>query len=299
MRRSRVTSSIRQRGRLPILLLQLKVRKARPLRGVTSAGKEILFLSSEESVGSCIARSGIDPEERPKKAPAKTKASKKTVTLDTGTTSKKTGGSRTTPTASEKGTLRFRQSNLEDYVIASDSLEGLSRTGEKKKSNATGSKISGSAGSRVPEAGATPSSVPEEEEEEVEEEEAATLVIRKSSREETLARTGPAQKTDVGPTIGKRSRLRSLCKFSPEALKKTPDKVKDPEPEKPKEPEAKKPKFVVKPPRTTEKEVEKTVEEPAGEVVPEKETLEETQAAATTKQEKAQGPEVVHITRLD
>ncbi|MFS8010260.1 hypothetical protein Hanom_Chr14g01294941 [Helianthus anomalus] len=75
------------------------------------------------------------------------------------------------------------------------------------------------------------------------------------------------------------------------ALKKTPEKVKDPEPEKPKEPEAKKPKFVVKPPRTTEKEVEKTVEKPTGEVVPEKETLEETQAAATTKQEKAQGPE--------
>ncbi|MFS7991974.1 hypothetical protein Hanom_Chr12g01076911 [Helianthus anomalus] len=59
--------------------------KPRPLRGVTSAGKEILFLSSEESVGSSqedlsswsnifagvLRDLGIYPEERPKKAPAK------------------------------------------------------------------------------------------------------------------------------------------------------------------------------------------------------------------------------------
>ncbi|KAF5766524.1 hypothetical protein HanRHA438_Chr15g0728531 [Helianthus annuus] len=59
--------------------------KPRPLRDVTSAGKEILFLSSEESVGSSQEESsswskifagvlhdlGIDPEERPKKAAKK------------------------------------------------------------------------------------------------------------------------------------------------------------------------------------------------------------------------------------
>ncbi|MFS7938178.1 hypothetical protein Hanom_Chr05g00436351 [Helianthus anomalus] len=76
--------------------------KPRPLRGVTSAGKEILFLSSEES-------------ERPKKAPKK-KASKK-VTVDTGTTSKKGGSSRATAATTEKSIPRVRQSNLEDYVI--------------------------------------------------------------------------------------------------------------------------------------------------------------------------------------
>ncbi|KAJ0430321.1 hypothetical protein HanHA300_Chr17g0667731 [Helianthus annuus] len=173
--------------------------KPRPLRGVTSAGKEILFLSSKESVGSSqeelsswskifagvLRELRIDPEERPKKAPAKKKTSKK-VTVDTGATSKKGRTSRATAAASEKGTLRLRQSNLEDYVIASDSLEGLSRIGEKKKSGTTGSKSSGSSGSRIPEAGTTPSSVPEEEEEEVEEV-GPKLVTRKRTREESAA----------------------------------------------------------------------------------------------------------------
>ncbi|MFS8034392.1 hypothetical protein Hanom_Chr17g01580631 [Helianthus anomalus] len=141
--------------------------KSRPLRRVTSAGNEILFLSSEESVGSSqeelsswsnifagvLRDFGIDPEDRPKKA---TKKKVKKVTVDTGTTSKRGGSSRAAATLQDKGILQFRQSNLEDYVVASDSLKGLSRIGEKKKSSAAGSKSSGSAGSRIPEAGATP-----------------------------------------------------------------------------------------------------------------------------------------------
>ncbi|MFS8027284.1 hypothetical protein Hanom_Chr16g01496891 [Helianthus anomalus] len=75
---------------------------------------------------------------------------KKKVTVDTGATSKKAGGSRA---ILEKGTLRFRQSNLEDYVVASDSLEGYSRICERKKGSAAASKSSGSAGSRAPESG--------------------------------------------------------------------------------------------------------------------------------------------------
>ncbi|KAJ0475739.1 hypothetical protein HanHA300_Chr13g0469081 [Helianthus annuus] len=201
--------------------------KPRPLRGVTSVGKEILFLSSEESVGSSQEESsswskifagvlrdlGIDPKERPKKA-AKKKIKK--VTVDTGATSKKGGSSRVAATTQDKGTLRFRQSNLEDYVVTSDSLEGLSRIGEKKKSSATGSKSSVRAGSRIPEAGATPSSIAldEEEEEEHEREAAAKLVSRKRSREEAAAGAKPVQKA-MGPVIGKQSSLRSLYKFSP------------------------------------------------------------------------------------
>ncbi|MFS7977803.1 hypothetical protein Hanom_Chr10g00908231 [Helianthus anomalus] len=83
--------------------------KPRPLRGVTSAGKEILFLSIEEFVGSSqeelsswsnifagvLRDLGIDPEERPKKAPAKKKTKK--VTVDVGATSKKARGSRAVP----------------------------------------------------------------------------------------------------------------------------------------------------------------------------------------------------------
>ncbi|MFS8011489.1 hypothetical protein Hanom_Chr14g01309731 [Helianthus anomalus] len=262
--------------------------KLRHLCGVTFAGNEILFLSNEESVGSSqeelsswsnifagvLCDLGIDPEERPEKAHAMKKTSKK-VTVDTGATSKNGKTSRATAAASEKVTLRFRQSNLKDYVITSDSLEGLSRI-VRKKSSAAGSKSFVSAGSRSPEVGATPYFVPKEE---------------KRSREET-ADAKPAQKVVVGTTIGKQNRLRSLYKFSPEALKKTLEKVKGIELEKPKELEAKKPKFVIKPPRTTEKEAERMFEESAGDVIPEKEKSKETETVATTKQDKAQGPEV-------
>ncbi|KAM0070007.1 hypothetical protein Hdeb2414_s0001g00008201 [Helianthus debilis subsp. tardiflorus] len=156
----------------------------RPLRAMTSVGKEIVYLSSKESVGSSngelsswftifsgvLRDLGIDPEEK-KKKPKK----KKVITLDVDVTSKKGGSSRITTGVADKGTLRLHQSNLEDYVIIRDSFEGLSRIGEKK-AGAPSSKSSGSAGSRNPDAGATPSSVAHEEgedEEEVEEEEPA------------------------------------------------------------------------------------------------------------------------------
>ncbi|MFS7999721.1 hypothetical protein Hanom_Chr12g01169771 [Helianthus anomalus] len=174
----------------------------------------------------------------------------------------KGGSSRAPATTHDKGTLRFRQSNLEDYVVASDSLEGLSRIGEKKKSSAAASKSSDGAGSRALESGATPSSIPVDEEEE-HEEEAIKLVTRKRSREETADGAGPTQQTLA------------------------PGKVKDIGLEKRKEPAAKKPKFVIKPPNTSEKEVEKTIEEHAGDVILEKEKVKETKTAATTKQDKA------------
>ncbi|KAM0056929.1 hypothetical protein Hdeb2414_s0006g00224291 [Helianthus debilis subsp. tardiflorus] len=201
----------------------------RPIRGVTSGGKEILYLSSEESVGSSTGELsswsnifagmlrdlGIDPEEK-KKKPSKKK--KKVITIDPEPTSKKGGSSRATTGASEKGTLRFWQSNLEDYVLASDSLEGLSRIGEKK-SSAAGSRSSGSAGSRNPDAGATPSSIAldeeDEEEEQEEEDPALKLVSRKRSREEVAVEPKVAQKAEGVPVIGKQSSLRSLYKFSP------------------------------------------------------------------------------------
>ncbi|KAF5799238.1 hypothetical protein HanXRQr2_Chr07g0302291 [Helianthus annuus] len=159
---------------------------------MTSAGKEILYLSSEESVGSSngelcswsnifagvLRDLGIDPEEKKKKKPSKKK--KKVITIYPEPTSKKGGSSRATTGAFEKGTLRFRQSNLEYYVIASDSLEGLSRIGEKK-TNAAGSKSSGN-----PDAGATPSSIALDEDEEEEEEPAVKLISRKRRREETV-----------------------------------------------------------------------------------------------------------------
>ncbi|MFS7998372.1 hypothetical protein Hanom_Chr12g01152941 [Helianthus anomalus] len=74
---------------------------------------------------------GIDPEEKKKKKKKPSKK-KKVITIDAEVTSKKGGSSRATAGASDKGTLRFCQSNLEVYVITSDSLEGLWRIGEKK-----------------------------------------------------------------------------------------------------------------------------------------------------------------------
>ncbi|MFS7929378.1 hypothetical protein Hanom_Chr04g00331841 [Helianthus anomalus] len=139
--------------------------KPRLLPGVTSAVKEIVYLSSEESVGSSnhelsscfeifagvLRDLGIDPEENK--------------------TNKEGGGGRTIAEIPKKGTLRFCQSNLEDYVVATDSLEGLLHIGEKQQSSAAAtSKSSESAGSRAPDSCATPSSTHEKEEEEVEEE---------------------------------------------------------------------------------------------------------------------------------
>ncbi|KAJ0912177.1 hypothetical protein HanRHA438_Chr06g0271341 [Helianthus annuus] len=230
----------------PIATEGAQFPKPRPLRSVTSAGKEVVYLSSEESVGSSngelsswsnifagvLRDLGIDPEEK-KKKPLKKK--KKTVNLDPEVTSKGAGGSRATA-AAVKGTLRLRQSDLNDYVIISDSLEGLSRTAETK-TGAGSSKSSGSAGSRNPDAGATPSVHEEEETEEEEEDAAAQLVGRKRVRSETTAGVASAPIVDVIPLVGKTSKLRSLYKFSPEIKKKTPEKgVKftEPEPKRPK-----------------------------------------------------------------
>ncbi|KAF5777439.1 hypothetical protein HanXRQr2_Chr12g0535631 [Helianthus annuus] len=155
---------------------------------------------------------GIDREEK-KKKPKKKK--KKVITIDADVTSKRGGSSRATSGVADKGTLRLRQSNLEDYVIISDSFEGLSRIGERT-SGAAGSKSSGSAGSRNPDAGATPSSVAheEEKEEEVEEEEPAAQLIRKRSREAAVGASMMSQPGGI-PLIGKKSNLRSLYRFSP------------------------------------------------------------------------------------
>ncbi|XP_021974528.1 uncharacterized protein LOC110869593 [Helianthus annuus] len=142
---------------------------------------------------------GIDPEDKKKKPVKK----KKVITLDPEVTSKGAGGSRATSTAADKDTLRRRQSNLEDYVIISDSFEGLSRISEKK-TGAGGSKSSGSAGSRNPDAGTTPPSVAQEEDDEEEaQEEPAVKLIRKRSREAALG-AAVLPKPGDAPLIGKK-----------------------------------------------------------------------------------------------
>ncbi|KAJ0611761.1 hypothetical protein HanHA300_Chr01g0019401 [Helianthus annuus] len=112
-----------------------RIPNLRPLRGVTSAGKEIVYLSSEESVASSnhelstwddvfvgvLRDLGIDTEQ---KIPKKTTVKKK-FTVAGGATSKKTGTTHAAPdAASKKGTLRFCQSNLEDYVKSLKAAQG-------------------------------------------------------------------------------------------------------------------------------------------------------------------------------
>ncbi|MFS7975860.1 hypothetical protein Hanom_Chr10g00885621 [Helianthus anomalus] len=258
----------------------------RPLRVVTSAGKEILYLSSEESVGASngelsswsnifagvLRDLGIDSEEKKKKKTSKMK--KKVITIDAEVTSKKGG-------------------------IAARLLVLLIKT------SAAVSKSSGSAGSRKTDVGATPSSIAldeEEEEKEEEEEHAVKLVSRKRSREEAAAEIKAAQKAGEVPLIGKKSKLRTIYKFSPfsaEAQKKAPEKTKGVEIKDPKEPTPKKTTFIIKSSKTAsdqsekEKEKEKVVEKLEGD------KSKETEVAATIAHEKAQGPEVVRITGLD
>ncbi|KAJ0624452.1 putative RNA-directed DNA polymerase [Helianthus annuus] len=104
-----------------------------------------------------------------------------------------------------------------------------------KFTGAGGSKSSGNAGSRNPDAGATPSTAAHEEEEE--EEVTEKLISRKRTRSETTTGVASASVAGAIPLIGKTSNLHSLYKFSPETKKKTPEKgvtFTEPEPKRPK-----------------------------------------------------------------
>ncbi|XP_035836932.1 hepatoma-derived growth factor-related protein 2-like [Helianthus annuus] len=206
------------------------------------------FASPPTTTEGVLRDLGIDPEEKKKKPLKKKKKTK----VDSEVTSKGTGTSRATA-AAVKGTLRLRQSDLDDFVIISDSLEGLSRTA-KTKTGAGGSKSSGSAGSRNPDAGATPS-VPEDDEAEEEEDAAAQLIGRKRGRSEATTGVASAATAVVIPLVGKTSNLRSLYKFSPEIKKKTPEKgVKF------SEPGSKRPKITIKSSDTAAQDTAKAAE---------------------------------------
>ncbi|KAJ0703781.1 hypothetical protein HanPI659440_Chr14g0555091 [Helianthus annuus] len=139
------------------------------------------FASPPTTTEGVLRDLGIDPEEK-KKKPSK----KKKTNVDSEVTSKGTGPSRATAAADKA----------------------------KTKTGAGGSKSSGSAGSRNPDAGATPS-MPEDDEAE-EEDAAAQLIGRKRGRSETTAGVASAPTAVVLPVVGKTSNLRSLYKFSPD-----------------------------------------------------------------------------------
>ncbi|KAJ0535362.1 hypothetical protein HanIR_Chr09g0429851 [Helianthus annuus] len=163
------------------------------------------FASPPSATEGVLRDLGVDLEEK-KKKPLKKK--KKIANVDPEVTSKGAVSSRATAAAGKAGT----------------------------KTGVCSSRSSRSAGSRNPDAGATPS-VHEEEEAEEEEEAVVQLVSRKRVRSETTAGVAAATLTGAVPLVGKTSNLRSLYKFSPEIKKKTPEKgVKftEPEPKRPK-----------------------------------------------------------------
>ncbi|KAJ0669224.1 hypothetical protein HanPI659440_Chr17g0698601 [Helianthus annuus] len=309
----------------PVSTEGARIPNPRPCHAVTSVGKEIVYLSNEESLGSSdhdlrpwddvfagvLRDLRIDPEEKKiKKAPTKKK-----VTVAGGATGKKGGATHATlELISKKGTLCFRQSNLEDYVIASNSLKGLRDVGEKPQSSAIAvARSSGSAGPRGLDSGTTPSSIHEEEETEAEVE--AEKLIRKRPRTETSAPTPYEEDCAKRAYRKKKGSLRSLYRFSPgkcwhfflisfclsnfqSSFTFPKAAVKKPEVEV-RGPEAKKTKFTIIPPKTgnveglageTEKPADKVVEK-VGEKVVEK-TIE-------IISEKVQGSELVKTTGLD
>ncbi|KAF5822974.1 hypothetical protein HanRHA438_Chr01g0033961 [Helianthus annuus] len=153
---------------------------------------------------------GVDPEEKKPK-----RASKKKTTAAGGVAVKKTEvASATSDAASQKGTPQFRQSRLEDFVYVADSFEELYAIGGKPPGSvAVGARSSGSAGSKGPESGATPTSAhAEEAEEESDPEKLIRKNASKRSREETKSEASPDAKKIAGskPVIGKKRSLRTL-----------------------------------------------------------------------------------------
>ncbi|KAJ0683496.1 hypothetical protein HanPI659440_Chr16g0658911 [Helianthus annuus] len=199
----------------------------RPCRAMTPAGKEIVYLSGEESVDSSehelkpscgvfagvLCDLGVEHEEKRLKRPAKKK-----VTVVGGAASKKieTAGA-ASDVASRKGTTRFRQSNLEEFVIVDDSLEELYAIGGKPQSNAA--TTAGSAGSKGTDSGTTPTFVHVEE---TKAEPEAEKLVRKNASKRSRADTGtettpPAKIAATGKHNGKKGSLRShYSEFSPE-----------------------------------------------------------------------------------
>ncbi|MFS7912972.1 hypothetical protein Hanom_Chr02g00136191 [Helianthus anomalus] len=196
----------------------------KPCTAITPAGKEVVYLSSEGSVASSehelnpphdvfagvLRNLGIDHEEKKPK-----RFSKKKVTVAEGVAIKKpkvTGAS--SDGASRKGTARFQQSNLDDFLYVADCFERLNSIGGKPHVTvATDAWSAGSAGSKEQPSSATPTSTPADEEEA---DSGNVKLIRKNASkrpcEETKSEVSLKAKkfATSKPTIGKKGSLRTL-----------------------------------------------------------------------------------------
>ncbi|MFS7998842.1 hypothetical protein Hanom_Chr12g01158801 [Helianthus anomalus] len=141
---------------LPLATEGARIPNPRLCRAITFTGKEIVYLSTEELVDSLecklspshnrfagvLHNLGVDPDVKKPKRVSKNKA----TTTGAATVKKTMVAKVTSDTGSQKGITRFRQSNLEAFVLVADSLEDLHVIGGKPQGGAT--RGSGSAGSK-------------------------------------------------------------------------------------------------------------------------------------------------------
>ncbi|MFS8025222.1 hypothetical protein Hanom_Chr16g01472451 [Helianthus anomalus] len=195
-----------------------------PCRAITPAGKEVVYLSSEELVASSehelkpphdvfagvLRNLGIDHEENKPK-----RFSMKQVTVAKGVAHKKPEvRDAASDAASHKGTARIRQRSLDDFVYVADSFEELYAIGGKPQGSVVAdARSSLSAGSKDPPSGVTPTYTPAEE---TEADPGNVKLIRKNSSkrpcEETKSEAFPRAKKVVSSklSIGKKGSLRTL-----------------------------------------------------------------------------------------
>ncbi|MFS8019645.1 hypothetical protein Hanom_Chr15g01406151 [Helianthus anomalus] len=168
-----------------------------PCRAVTSTGKEIVYLSSEESVGSS------DHDLRSWNYVFAG------VLRDLGSTLRRRRSKKLLP--------RRRLLLLGERLVkkVGPPVQHLKLFPKKPQSSAAVvARSSGSAGSRGPDSGATLSSVHGEEETKAEVE--AEKLIRKRPRVETTATTPPVEKAATSRPIGKKGSLRKTIVKKPE-----------------------------------------------------------------------------------
>ncbi|MFS7920677.1 hypothetical protein Hanom_Chr03g00227651 [Helianthus anomalus] len=218
-----------------------RIPNPRPCRAITLAGKEIVYLSSKESVASSehelkpsrdvfagvLRGLGVEHEEkRPERV------AKKKDTVAGGAASKKVEtASAASDVVSGKGTARFHQSNLEDFVYVADSFEELYAIGGKSQGGATAAaRSSGNAGSKGPNSGATPTSVHiEETEVEPDAEELTRKNASMRSCVETKTVTAPLLKRlPIASLSGRKGALGVIILKSHQVVTKKPDALHSP-----------------------------------------------------------------------
>ncbi|KAL9994251.1 hypothetical protein Hdeb2414_s0937g00964091 [Helianthus debilis subsp. tardiflorus] len=117
----------------PVATEGARIPNLRPCRAITPARKEVVYLSSKESVASfehelnpshrlfagVLRNLGVDPEKKKPKRVSK----KKTTAAGGAAVNKTEVTGATSDVASRNGTTQFQQSMIEDFMYVVDSFE--------------------------------------------------------------------------------------------------------------------------------------------------------------------------------